>query len=322
MISKKLRFQNGNIPGNDKCRSFSAFIRSLKMNKALLIMLIPGLLYYLIFCYGPIYGLIIAFKDYRIVDGILASPWVGFKHFETLFSNSDFWRVLRNTVIISSMNLIINFPAPIILALLLNEVRSVRFKKVIQTASYLPHFLSWVVLAGIVKNVLSPSSGIVNAAITALGGKPIFFVANNNYFRFVLVGSALWKEVGWSSIVYLAALSSVDPELYEAARMDGAGRFKQMIHITLPSITNVIVIMLIRAVGGIISDDFDQVFNLITPAVHETGDVLSTLVYRNGIAGMKFSFSTAVGLFRNVIGFILIMITNYISRKFSEYSLF
>ena len=196
-----------------------------------------------------------------------------------------------------------------------------RFKKVVQTVSYLPHFLSWVVLAGVIGTFLSPSTGPINGLLVQLGIKPIYFVADKNWFRPILVILSLWKEVGWSSIIYLAALSSVDPELYEAAMLDGAGRFKQTIHITLPAISNVIVIMLIFAVGGIVNDDFDQIFNLYTPAVYSVGDVLSTYVYRIGLEGMQYSYSTAIGLFKNVIAFILIITTNYLSGKFSDYGL-
>ena len=297
------------------------FMHSVKVNKALLIMLIPGLVYYAVFCYAPMYGLQISFKDFRIMDGIAASPWVGLKYYEMALANTEFWRVFKNTLIISGLKLLINFPAPIILALLLNEVRAMRFKKVVQTVSYLPHFLSWVVLAGVIGTFLSPSTGPINGLLVQLGIKPIYFVADKNWFRPILVILSLWKEVGWSSIIYLAALSSVDPELYEAAMLDGAGRFKQTIHITLPAISNVIVIMLIFAVGGIVNDDFDQIFNLYTPAVYSVGDVLSTYVYRIGLEGMQYSYSTAIGLFKNVIAFILIITTNYLSGKFSDYGL-
>lgn len=297
------------------------FMHSVRVNKALLIMLIPGLVYYAVFCYAPMYGLQISFKDFRIMDGIAASPWVGLKYYEMALANTEFWRVFKNTLIISGLKLLINFPAPIILALLLNEVRAMRFKKVVQTVSYLPHFLSWVALAGVIGTFLSPSTGPINGLLVQLGIKPIYFVADKNWFRPILLILSLWKEVGWSSIIYLAALSSVDPELYEAAMLDGAGRFKQTIHITLPAISNVIVIMLIFAVGGIVNDDFDQIFNLYTPAVYSVGDVLSTYVYRIGLEGMQYSYSTAIGLFKNVIAFVLIITTNYLSGKFSDYGL-
>lgn len=311
----------GKLHADSFAERASHFLHTVKIHKALLIMLIPGLLYYLVFCYMPMYGLTISFKDFRILDGIGASPWVGLKYYKMALLDSEFWRVFKNTLIISGLKLIFNFPAPIILALLLNEVRAVRFKKTVQTISYLPHFLSWVVLAGVVQNFLSPSTGPINGLLVNLGMKPIYFVADKNWFRPLLVILSLWKEIGWSSIIYLAALSSVDVELYEAAMLDGAGRFKQTIHITIPSISNVIIIMLIFAVGGIVNDDFDQIFNLYTPAVYSVGDVLSTYVYRVGLEGMQYSYSTAIGLFKNVIAFILIIGTNYLSGKFSDYGL-
>ncbi|NSW89465.1 MAG: sugar ABC transporter permease [Firmicutes bacterium] len=286
-----------------------------------LLMLLPGLIHYIIFKYGPIYGVIIAFKDYRLVDGILASPWVGLKHFKIMFGTSDVWQVFKNTLIISTYKLIFGFPAPIILALLINEVQNIHFKKTIQTISYMPHFLSWVVLSGLLINFLSPSTGPINNLLRALGRQPIFFVADPRYFRAVLVISSIWKEVGWGTIVYLASISNVDIQLYESAVLDGASKFKQAIYITLPSIAPVIVIMLIFAVGGIVNDDFDQIFNLYSPVVYRVADVFSTYVYRMGLENALYSFSTAAGLFKNVIAFILIIITNYIARKLSEYSL-
>ena len=294
---------------------------SVKVNKALLFMLIPGLIYYFVFCYAPMYGITIAFKDFKILEGINASPWAGLKYFKMAFAEPEFWRVFKNTLILSGLKLLINFPAPIIFALLINEVRCLKFKKTVQTISYLPHFLSWVVLTGVVTNILSPSTGVINSILVKFGMQPIYFVADKNWFRPVLVLSSLWKEVGWRSIIYLAALSSVNSELYEAAMLDGANRFKQTIHVTLPSITNVIVIMLIFAVGGIVNDDFDQIYNLYNPAVYSVGDVLGTYVYRVGLEGMQYSYSTAIGLFKNVIAFALILMTNYLSGKFSDYGL-
>ena len=289
--------------------------------KSLVLMFIPGLIYYIIFHYVPMYGLIISFKDFNILDGIMASPWAGIKHFEMAFKSEEFWTVFKNTLIISGMKLIFNFPAPIILALLLNEVKNIYFKKVVQTITYMPHFLSWVVLAGIVINFLSPSTGPINMLIKSMGGTPIYFIGSRNWFRQVLVGSALWKEVGWGTIVYLAALSNVDIEVYEAAVLDGANKFKQTIYVTLPAILPVIVIMFIFAVGAIVNDDFDQIFNLYNPAVYSVGDVLSTYIYRVGLENMMYSYSAAVGLFKNVIAFALIIITNKISKKYSEYGL-
>lgn len=296
-------------------------IRSYYVNRALVFMFVPVLIYYVIFHYMTMYGLVISFKDFRVMDGIMASPWVGLEHFREVLGNSEFWGVFKNTIILSSLKLLLNFPAPIILALLLNEVRGAFFKKTVQTITYMPHFLSWVVLSGVVINFLSPSIGPVNMIIKALGYDPIYFVADRNWFRTVLVGSEIWKGIGWGSIVYLAALSGVDTELYEAAVLDGAGRFKQTIHVTLPAISNMIVIMLILAVGKLLNDDFDQVFNLYNPAVYSVGDVVSTYTYRQGLVNMQYSYSTTVGLFKNVLAFTLIVLTNQIAKKFSDYGL-
>ena len=284
-------------------------------------MFIPAVAVYLVFCYTPMYGIIIAFKDYKILSGILGSEWVGFANFRRAFANPDFFRVFANTVIISTYKLIFGFPAPIILAVCLNELRNLAFKKTVQTISYMPHFISWVVLGGIFINFLSPSTGIINYAIKALGGKPINFLADIRWFRTVLVTSSIWKSVGWSSVIYLAAISGVNTEMYDSAAIDGANRFKQIIHVTLPSITQVIVIQFIFAVGSIVGDDFDQIFNLYNSTVYSVGDVLSTYVYRQGLEQMKYSYSTAVGIFRMSIAFMLILMTNAAAKRVSDYGL-
>jgi putative aldouronate transport system permease protein len=296
-------------------------LRKYLKHKVLFFMFLPGLIYYIVFQYLPMYGLIISFKDFRILDGIMASPWVGLKHFQTAFSSSEFWGVFENTLILSGLKLLFSFPAPIVLALLLNEVYHLKFKKTIQTITYLPYFLSWVVLSGIVINLLSPSSGPVNAFLSVLGIKPIYFIGNKEWFRPVLVLSSIWKEIGWGTIVYLAAVSNVNPELYEASRVDGAGRFRQVLNVTLPAISPVIIIMFIFAVGGIVNDDFDQIFNLYNPAVYSVGDVLSTYIYRMGLENMLYSYTAALGFFKNIIAFGLVLGTNYLSKHFSEYGL-
>ena len=296
-------------------------LRRMKKHRALLLMFVPAIIYYLVFHYAPMYGLIIAFKKFRILDGYMKSPWVGFKYFKDALGSPEFWEVFRNTIQISLLKLIIGFPAPIILALLLNEIKNLRFKKVVQSISYMPHFLSWVVLSGIVINFLSPSTGVVNKMIIAFGGDPIFFVASRHWFRPVLILSSLWKEIGWGSIIYLAAIAGVDTELYEAAALDGANKLRRTVHVTLPAISSVIVIMLIFAVGGLVNDDFDQIFNLYNPSVYSVGDVMSTYIYRQGLESMQYSYSAAVGLFKNVIAFTLIVTTNLISKKYSDYGL-
>jgi len=309
------------LPSRKNESRFSTWLRSVKVNKALLIMLIPGILYYILFKYKPMYGVLIAFKEYNLIEGVTGSPWAGMKYFNMTFQSPDFWRVFKNTLILSAYKLIFTFPAPIILALMLNEVRCMKFKKTVQTLTYLPHFLSWVVLSGIVINFLSPSSGPVNMIIRELGFDPIYFMGEKKYFRAILVISTIWKEVGWGTIVYLAALTSVDTQLYEAAALDGAGRLRQTISVTLPAIANVVVIMLIMRVGKIINDDFDQIYNMYNPAVYSVADVLSTYIYKMGLEQAMYSYSTAMGLFKNVIAFTLVILTNSISTRVSDYGL-
>ena len=285
-------------------------------------MALPLLIYFAIFHYGPIYGLLIAFKDFYPTKGILASDWVGLEHFKQMFQGLYFWPVLKNTLINSSYNLIFGFPAPILLAILLNEVSNRRFKKVIQTVTYFPHFISWVVLAGIVYEMLSPSRGPINILLSWLGFEPIFFVANVRWFRTVLVGSNIWKEIGWGSIIYLAAITNIDPTLYEVAKIDGANRLQRIFYITLPGIANVVVIMLIFAVGKIINDNFDQIFNLMNNQVMQVADVISTYTYREGIKEMNYGYATAVGLFKNTISFIFVMGANWLAQKMGQETLF
>ena len=305
---------------NTKRKKHSLFSVYWK-NRYLLILFIPAVLYYSIFQYAPLYGIQIAFKDYIFRLGIWDSPWVGFDNFRSLFSIASFKQVLLNTIIISFYKLIFGFPAPILFAILLSEIRFGRFKKTVQTISYLPHFVSWVVLGGLFMQLLSPSSGPVNMALSAMGIKPIYFLADASWFRFILVVTSIWKSVGWSSIIYLAAITGVDPELFEAAAIDGAGRLRRIASITLPSIVPVITIMFIFASGSIINDDFDQIFNLYNPSVYKVGDVLGTYIYRVGLIDMKYSFSAAVGLFKNIIAFTLIVVTNSITKRINEYGI-
>lgn len=289
--------------------------------KYLVVLFIPVLLYFIIFHYVPMYGAIIAFQEYYPRLGILGSKWVGLEHFKTLFSGIYFLPVLRNTLIISFGKLVFGFPAPILLCLLLNEVRSATFKRSVQTITYLPHFISWVVLASIVMEVLSPSRGVVNYILGLFHIKPIFFVGSKSWFRSVVVGSAIWRNVGWQTIVYMAAISGIDPQLYESADIDGANRLQKMVKITLPCIMPTIIIMLIFAVGSIIADDFDQIYNLLNAQVMEVGDVISTYTYRVGLQQMNYSYATAVGLFKNAIAFLLVVTSNKMARKLSGDSL-
>ena len=282
-------------------------------------MFLPVVLYFFIFKYVPMAGIVIAFKNYKISEGIFGSAWCGLDNFNKAFRTATFSRSVTNTLTISGLKLLFGFPAPIILALMLNEVNHLRFKKTVQTISYLPHFLSWVVLAGMFQQLLSPNNGAVNAILRDVFGvkESIYFLGNNDYFRGTLIVTDLWKNVGWSSILYLATIAGIDPTLYEAATVDGATRWQCTRYITLPSLVSTIVIMLILSVGSIMDAGFDQVFNLYNSAVYRTGDIIDTYVYRYGIGEMKYSFATAVGLFKNVIAFVLVVGTNLITRRIS-----
>ena len=298
-----------------------SFWGNLCYYKEYYLMLIPGILFFLVFCYGPMYGLVIAFQDYYPLKGVTGSKMVGLKHFRALFTDPFFLSVLKNTIVISFYKLLVCFPAPILLCLALNEISNYRFKKIAQSVSYLPHFVSWVVVSGIIIEFLSPSRGPINILLQNLGMEPIFFVAEPKYFRGVLVLSDLWKSVGWGSIVYLAAVTSVDPTLYEAAEMDGAGRIKKIIHVTIPALAPIITVMFIMESGKILNDSFEQVYNFLTPSTYAVGDVISTFVYRMGIQKMQYSFTTAVDLFKNIISFMLVVMKNYIARKTNDYAL-
>lgn len=291
------------------------------MNRFYYYLIIPGMLYFLIFDYIPMFGIIIAFKDISPFEGvgaIFTSDWVGFKHFVRFWNSYYFWNVMRNTLLISFYKLFFGFPASILLALLLNELRYVAFKRIVQTISYLPHFISTVVVAGLAMMVLSTDGGLINAIIVQFGGEPILFLGSPDYFRSVLVISHVWQSVGWGSILYLAAMTGIDPGLYEAARMDGAGRFRQAWHITLPGIMPVIVIMLILAIGGLLNAGFESVLLLYSPAVYDVSDIIDTYVYREGLSQLNYSFATAVGLFKNVLAMILILGANYIAKKMNQ----
>ena len=292
-------------------------LQRMKPYAALYLMLLPGLALIVIFCYGPMYGLQIAFKDYNIGLGIWDSPWVGWEHFQKFLTTDAATRALTNTIIISTLKLVFSFPMPILLALVLNEIGNQAFKRVAQTISYLPHFISWIIVASLMNNLLSPSTGVVNAIIQQFGGDPIYFLADKNWFRPILVITNIWKEIGWSSVVYLAALSGIDPSLYEAAIVDGASRIQRIARITLPSIMPIAVTMLILSMGSIMSAGFDQVFNLYSPQVYDVSDILDTYVYRRGLVDMSYSFSTAVGLFKSVVGLILVVAVNVIAKRLS-----
>ncbi|KKI93511.1 protein lplB [Bacillus sp. SA1-12] len=283
--------------------------------------LLPGIIWFFIFSYIPLYGITIAFKDFNFVKGILGSPWAGFKYFQQFFTYYQAGEIIRNTLIISLMKLLIGFPMPIILALMLNEVRVSKFKRTVQTISYLPHFISWVVVVTLMQRMLTPYGGPVNEIIAALGLDKIQFLGNITYFYQIIIASDVWKGVGWGAIIYLAAISGVDPQLYEAAKMDGANRFRQMWHVTLPSIRGVMVILFILACGGIMSAGYEQLLLLNTPATAKIGTVLDVYVIKAGLEQGRFSYATAVGLFQGMIGLILIITANRISKKVNGTSL-
>ncbi|MDN4527400.1 ABC transporter permease [Fictibacillus fluitans] len=294
--------------------------RDFNRGKYVYLMLAPVVLYYLIFHYWPMIGIVISFQDYIPGTGFFESPWVGLKHFTEFFQSFYFWRLMKNTFLINFWLLIFGFPAPIILALLLNEVRAKWFKRGVQTVTYIPHFISIIVIVGIIKD-FTATDGMINQLREILGKDSLQFLQFPEYFRTIYVTSDIWQTIGWSSIIYFAALSAVDPNLYEAASIDGAGRFRQMWHITLPALRPTIVIILILTIGNLLSTGFEKILLLYQPLTYETADVISTYVYRKGIEGSSFSFATAVGLFNTVMNFALLIAANRISRKISENSL-
>ncbi len=285
----------------------------------LYLLALPGVLYFIVFRYIPMYGVVIAFQDFSINKGIWGSEWVGFEQFRKLFQGLSFTSVFKNTVIISLYKLILGFPAPIILALLLNEVKNQKFKKVTQTIVYLPHFISWVILAGLISMFLHPDSGLINEAVKLFNeGRGIDFLVSKKYFRSILVITDIYKGIGWGSIVYIAAISAIDATVYEAAMVDGANRWKQMWYITLPELKSTIIVMFILNMGGILNAGFEQILLLYNPRVYDVADIIDTYVYRNGIMSSNYSMSTAAGLFKSVISMGLIIITNKVAHMMEE----
>lgn len=295
---------------------------NLKKFKLLYIMSIPGILYFIIFKYVPVLGSIIAFKDYNIFKGFLGSPWVGLKHFREMFENPDVFQIILNTFIISSYDLIFNFPAPIIVALLLNELRIVVYKRLIQTVIYMPHFLSWVIISGIFIGILSPSTGIVNKLISFVGWEPIYFLGKEEWTRPILIISGIWQSVGWGTIIYLAVLAGINPELYEAAEVDGAGRFRQIISITIPSLMPTILVLFLLNIGQFIDFGFERVYVFLNPLNREPGNIIDTYIYEVGLTKTQYSFTTAIGIFKSLVGLFLLMIANFISKKATGNSLY
>lgn len=290
-------------------------------NYDLYLLLVPGLLVLFLFKYAPMYGIIIAFQDFNIFDGFAGSKWVGLDQFEKLIHSEEFYQVFMNTLLISVYKIVLLFPVPIIIALFLNEVRKVFFKKTIQTIIFLPHFLSWVIISGLFINILSPSGGLVNNVIQWFGGTPISFFLDNQFFRSVVVFTAGWKESGWNAIIFIAAIAGIEQEQYEAASIDGAGRIKQMFHITLPGIMPTIILILILRMGYLLEAGTEQILTMYNSVVYQSGDVIGTFVYRQGLGQQDYSFSTAVGLFNSLVGFILIVAGNELSKKLIKRSI-
>lgn len=287
-------------------------------HKYLYIMLIPAFVYYLVFCYTPMYGVVIAFKDYNPMLGIIDSPWSGLDTFKKIFGMQKFYSVFWNTIKISLLRLIFGFPFPIIISLMLNELRRERVKRTIQTIIYIPNFISWVILGGLLTSLLSVDSGIVNAIITFFGFEPIAFLTDEKFFVPTMIVSMIWKSFGWSTIIYLAAIAGIDQQLYEAVTVDGANRFQRMWHITLPCIRSTIIVLLITRIGGLMQAGFEQIFVLYHPGVYGTADIIDTYVYRTGLVDGKFEMAAAVGLFKSVINFTLLVTANKIARSFGE----
>lgn len=295
--------------------------KGIKKHWQLFVILIPAFLFYIFFMYRPMWGLQLAFKDFKIFKGMAASEWVGFEHFIKFFRSPYFWRTIKNTFIINIYGLVFGFPIPIILALMLNEVRHTKFKKTIQTMTYLPHFVSIVVIAGIVVNFLSPTSGLVNIIIEQLGGERINFLTKKEYFRTIYTLMNIWKESGFNAIVYIAALSGIDPQLYDAAYVDGANKWKRIMNVTLPGIAPTIIILLILKIGKMLTVGYESIILLYQPATYETADVISTYVYRMGIANNQYDYATAVGMFNSIVSVCLVILANRLSRRYSDTSL-
>lgn len=302
-------------------RKVDRIIDHIKREWQLYLMLLPTIVWLLLFLYKPMYGLQVAFKDYSVFRGVAASPWIGFEHFETLFGNDQFLRAVKNTFVISFWSLLIGFPVPILLALMFNEVLNQTFKKTAQTIVYLPHFISSVIIAGIVIAAFSPSSGVVNTIISALGFEPVYFLTKPEWFRPIFIGSTIWQEAGFQSIVYLAAIAGVSPTLYESAVVDGASRWQMMWKITLPSILPTILIMLIIRIGNLLEVSFEMIILLYQPATYETADVVNTFIYRQGLLGGQYDLAAAAGLFNAVVAFTLVVTANAISRRYSTTSI-
>ena len=288
----------------------------------LYLMLVPVVLFYAIFSFGAYPGLLMAFQNFKISAGLFGSEFVGLKHFRLIFQSSGFAKILRNTIFLNLLNLVLYFPAPIILALMLNEIKHSAYKRISQSLMYLPHFFSWVVLGGMITQILSPSRGVVNLILEGITGETIFFMASKTIWPFIFVLSSMWKEVGWGTIIYLAAITGIDPELYEAAIIDGAGHMKQVWHITIPSISHTIIILLILRMGSVLNVGIEQIMVLQNAAVADISDVIATYNYRMGVQNGQYSLTTAIGIFSSVVSMIMLLLANWFAKRYSESSIF
>ena len=295
-----------------------SILREIKRKRNIYLFVLPAVVFFLLFHYYPMYFLQIAFRDFRITRAVGASPWVGLKYFEQLFSSTGFWNAFWNTLIISIEKLVCGFPLPILLALLLNEIRSERVKHIYQTVIYLPHFVSWVVISGILYNLTAMPEGLINKIIVILGGEANVILGDKALFQPILVLSEIWKETGWGTIVYLAALTQISADLYEAAKIDGASRFQQMIHVTLPGIKDIVIVMLIMRVGNVLNVGFEQVMVLQNDMVLSVGDTLDTYVWRVGLQDCRYSYATAAGLFKGIVAAIMIFAADRVSKSVGE----
>lgn len=299
-------------------------LSKLKKYRVFFLLLLIPVIHQIIFSYLPLYGVVIAFKDFKMSRGILGSSWNNFAHFRELFGDMLFYRALWNTLRLSLLNILTVFPCTIIFALFLNEINNMRFKRVIQTISYLPHFLSWVVISGFIYQLLSPQYGFINTLLVKTGimGEPINFIISSKWFLLIYVLSSLWQGIGWGSIIYLSAIAGIDLAQYESAQLDGANRLQKAIYITLPGLVPTITVLLILRIGTLLSGSFEQIFNLYSPSTYETADILDTFVFRKGIMDARYDYSSAVGLFQNVVGFVLLLLSNLFAKKFdNEYTI-
>lgn len=318
-----MTLKTSSAPAVKKTGFMAGLRKDFRRNYMLHLMLLPCVILVFVYSYIPLFGLKIAFEQFIPSKGLFgAQRFVGLKHFTYLFKMNDFWYALRNTFVIACWKLFLGMFVSIVFAILINELRHPGIKRGVQTIVYLPHFISWIILSNIFVDILSPSSGIVNKLITFLGGKPIYFLGSNDWFQFTLIATEIWKEFGFGTIVYLAAITAIDPNLYEAAIIDGANKFQQILHVTVPGLMNIIVLMLLLNIGSVLGGNFDQVYNLYSPSVYRTGDILDTLVYRIGLVDFNFSLSTAVGVFKSLVSTVLVSLSYFLAWKVADYRIF